>query len=133
MKTTHILALIAIAAGLAVIITTYNSDITTYGNFSSSSAQQETVKLIGQLVKEKPIEYNPEKDPNYLAFYLRDDLGQVSKVVLRASKPQDFERSEQVVLTGKMLGDTFMADDMQLKCPSKYKDEETYIRSSAQI
>jgi cytochrome c-type biogenesis protein CcmE len=132
MKTTHILALIAIAAGLAVIITTYNSDSTTYGNFSSTAASAETVKLIGQLVKEKPIEYNPEKDPNYLAFYLRDDQGEVRKVVLRASKPQDFERSEQVVLTGKMQGEIFMADDMQLKCPSKYKDEETYIRGQAQ-
>ncbi len=132
MKTTHILALIAIAAGLAVIITTYNSDITTYGNFSTTAGSIETVKLIGQLVKEKPIEYNPEKDPNYLAFYLRDDQGEVRKVILRASKPQDFERSEQVVLTGKMQGDIFLADDMQLKCPSKYKDEETYIRGQSQ-
>jgi cytochrome c-type biogenesis protein CcmE len=132
MKTSHILALIAIAASLAVIITTYNSDITSYGNFSNTAQTQQTIKLIGQLVKEKPIEYNPEKDPNYLTFYLRDDQGEVRKVVLKATKPQDFERSEQVVLTGKMNGDIFLAEDMQLKCPSKYKDEETYIRGQAQ-
>lgn len=132
MKISHIIALIAIAASVAVMITTYNSDITTYGNFSNSATEQ-TVKLVGQLVKEQPIEYNPEKDPNYLSFYLRDDQGEVRKVVLLAAMPQDFERSEQVVLTGKMKGDTFIADDMQLKCPSKYKDEETYVRSKDQI
>jgi cytochrome c-type biogenesis protein CcmE len=48
---------------------------------------------------------------------------------LRATKPQDFERSEQIVLTGSMNGDTFEASDMLLKCPSKYKDQEIYIRS----
>ena len=132
MKISHIIALIAIAASVAVMITTYNSDITTYGNFSNSATEQ-TGKLVGQLVKEQPIEYNPEKDPNYLSFYLRDDQGEVRKVVLLAAMPQDFERSEQVVLTGKMKGETFIADDMQLKCPSKYKDEETYVRSKDQI
>jgi cytochrome c-type biogenesis protein CcmE len=132
MKPSHLIALLAIAASLAVIITTYNSDITTYGNFSQSAAQGQTVKLVGQLVKERAIEYNPEKNANHLAFYLRDDQGEVRKVVLRATKPQDFERSEQVVLTGKMNGEVFLADDMQLKCPSKYKDEETYVRGDKQ-
>jgi cytochrome c-type biogenesis protein CcmE len=81
------------------------------------------------LVKDQPVEYNPEKDPNFLSFQVRDDAGQVRKVVLRAGKPQDFERSEQIVLTGEMKGDVFEASDMLLKCPSKYKDQEIYIRS----
>jgi cytochrome c-type biogenesis protein CcmE len=45
------------------------------------------------------------------------------------SKPQDFERSEQIVLTGKMKGDEFVATDILMKCPSKYKDEEIYLKS----
>ena len=60
---------------------------------------------------------------------MRDDAGQVRKVILRAGKPQDFERSEQIVLTGEMKDDVFEASDMLLKCPSKYKDQEIYIRS----
>lgn len=51
------------------------------------------VKLIGQLVKDRPVEYNPEKDPNYLAFYLKDEAGEVRQVVLHAAKPQDFSNS----------------------------------------
>jgi cytochrome c-type biogenesis protein CcmE len=54
--------------------------------------------------------------------------GEEKKVVLNAAKPQDFELSEQIVITGKMKGDEFHASDLLMKCPSKYKDEEIYIK-----
>jgi len=128
MKKSHILAIAIVAVAIGILITA-SSDVTTYANFEQAAKTGEKVKLVGQLVKDQAVEYNPEKDPNYLAFQLRDDAGQVRKVVLRAGKPQDFERSESIVLTGEMNGDIFEASDMLLKCPSKYKDQEIYIRS----
>ena len=128
MKKSHILAIAIVAVAIGILITA-SSDVTTYANFDQAAKTGEKVKLVGQLVKDQAVEYNPEKDPNYLAFQLRDDAGQVRKVVLRAGKPQDFERSESIVLTGEMNGDIFEASDMLLKCPSKYKDQEIYIRS----
>jgi cytochrome c-type biogenesis protein CcmE len=128
MKKTHILAIIIVAVAIGVLISA-SSDVTTYANFAQATESGQPVKLVGQLVKDVPVEYDPEKDPNFLAFTLRDDAGQVRRVELRAGKPQDFERSESIVLTGSMKGDVFVASDMLLKCPSKYKDQETYIRS----
>lgn len=128
MKKSHIIAIAIIAVAIGILISA-SSDVTTYANFDQAAKSGDKVKLVGQLVKEAPVEYNPEKDPNYLSFQLRDDAGQVRRVVLHASKPQDFERSEQIVLTGAMSGETFEASDMLLKCPSKYKDQEVYIRS----
>ena len=128
MKRVHIIAIAVVAIAIAILISA-SKDVTTYANFDQARESGEKVKLVGQLVKEKPVDYNPEKNPNYLSFYLRDDAGAVRKVVLRAGKPQDFERSEQIVLTGQMQGETFEAADMLLKCPSKYKDEEIYVRS----
>ncbi len=64
---------------------------------------------------------------NYFAFYMRDNQGLESKVVFNGSKPQDFERSEQIVLTGKMIGNEFHASKILMKCPSKY--EETEIKA----
>ncbi|MFN0014268.1 MAG: cytochrome c maturation protein CcmE [Saprospiraceae bacterium] len=128
MKRSHIIAIAVVAVAIAILISA-SSDVTTYANFAQATEKGDRVKLVGQLVKDKPVEYNPEKDPNYLSFYLRDDAGDVRRVVLRAGKPQDFERSEQIVLTGQMNGQTFEAADMLLKCPSKYKDEEVYVRS----
>jgi cytochrome c-type biogenesis protein CcmE len=128
MKKSHILAILIVAVAIGFLISA-SSDVTTYANFEQAAKTGDRVKLVGQLVKEFPVEYDPEKNPNLMAFQLRDDKGQVRRVVLRATKPQDFERSEQIVLTGSMNGDTFEASDMLLKCPSKYKDQEIYIRS----
>lgn len=128
MKKSHLLAIAIVAVAIGILITA-SKDVTTYSNFAQAAQNGDRVKLIGQLVKDRPVEYNPEKDPNYLAFYLKDEAGEVRQVVLRAAKPQDFERSESIVLTGEMQGDNFEASDMLLKCPSKYKDQEIYVRS----
>jgi cytochrome c-type biogenesis protein CcmE len=128
MKKSHIIAIAIVAVAIGILISA-SKDVTTYSNFAQASQNGDKVKLIGQLVKDRPVEYNPEKDPNYMAFYLKDEAGEVRQVVLRAAKPQDFERSESIVLTGQMQGDNFEASDMLLKCPSKYKDQEIYVRS----
>ncbi len=127
MKKSHIIAIIVVAVGIGILISA-SRDVTTYANFAQATESGDRVKLVGQLVKDRPVEYNPEKDPNYLSFYVQDDAGDIRQVVLHAGKPQDFERSEQIVLTGEMKGDIFTASDMLLKCPSKYKDQEVYVR-----
>jgi cytochrome c-type biogenesis protein CcmE len=127
MKKSHLLAIVVVAVAIGILISA-SKDVTTYANFAQATASDDKVKLVGQLVKDRPVEYDPEKDPNFLAFYLKDDAGEVRRVELLAAKPQDFERSESIVLTGKMKGETFAASDMLLKCPSKYKDQEIYVR-----
>jgi Cytochrome c-type biogenesis protein CcmE len=127
MKNSHILAIAVIAIGIGILISA-SKDVTTYANFAQAAQTEDKVKLVGQLVKDQPVEYNPENDPNYLSFYLRDEAGEVRKVELKAPKPQDFERSESIVLTGQMKGNIFAASDMLLKCPSKYQDQEIYVR-----
>ena len=127
MKKSHLLAIIIVAIGIGILITA-SKDVTTYANFAQATKSDDKVKLVGQLVKDRPVEYNPEKDADFLSFWLRDDAGEVRLVELHAAKPQDFERSESIVLTGEMRDDRFAASEMLLKCPSKYKDQEVYVR-----
>ncbi|MFN4081486.1 MAG: cytochrome c maturation protein CcmE [Saprospiraceae bacterium] len=127
MKISHLIAIGVIVAAIGVLVSS-SKDFTTYATFAQASASGQKVKLVGELVKDRPIEYDPETNPDYMSFFLKDEKGEVRQVVLRAAKPQDFERSEQIVLTGAMKGDIFEASDMLLKCPSKYKDQETYVR-----
>lgn len=129
MKNTHIIAILVVAIGIAVLISA-SRDTTTWSDFKKAEETGEVIKLTGQLVKDKPVEYNPEIDPNLLKFWVADEAGEVRQVVLHAGKPQDFERSESIVLTGKISGGVFEARDMLLKCPSKYKDQETFVRSA---
>ena len=125
-----VLSIIFVAAG-ALLLINASRDMSTYSTFTDAIEGQKVVKIVGHLSKDKEMTYNPEIDPNYFSFYMTDDEGREQKVVLLAEKPQDFERSEQIVITGQMKGDEFHATDMLLKCPSKYKDEEIRIRSKA--
>ena len=128
MKKIYIIAILMVAAAI-FMLTTAAEDMSTYATFEQAAQTSKKVKIAGQLSKDKEMIYNPEKDPNYFSFYITDSEGVEKKVVLLAEKPQDFELSEQIVLTGKMKGDEFVASDMLMKCPSKYKDEEVYIKS----
>ena len=127
MKKTHVLAIGILAIAIGILITA-SKDVTTYANFAQAAQSGDKVKLVGQLVKDRPVEYDPEKNADFLAFWVRDDAGEIRRVELNAAKPQDFERSESIVLTGEMKGETFAAAEMLLKCPSKYKDQEIYVR-----
>lgn len=124
------LGLIAVAIGILILA---SKDFSSYSSFKQAEKTGHLVKLVGQLAKEQEIYYNPEQDANFFSFYLTDQDGITKKVVLKAPKPQDFELSEQVVLTGKLKDDVFEASSMLLKCPSKYKDEEIFIKSTADL
>lgn len=131
MKPIHIVALAVIAIGIGAL-TLQAKDVATYANFSDAQKGSEKVKVAGQLAKDKPMVYDPVKNPNKFSFYLRDQKGQEVLVNLMKPKPQDFELSEQVVVTGEMQGETFVANEILMKCPSKYKDEEIYMKKNQQ-
>jgi cytochrome c-type biogenesis protein CcmE len=128
MKKIYIVGIVMIAVAIAML-TMAAEDLSTYATFADAARSGERVKIAGQLSKDKPMHYNPEEDPNYFSFYITDSKEEERKVVLLAPRPQDFELSEQIVLTGQMQGEEFVATDMLMKCPSKYKDEEIYIKS----
>ncbi|MEL7020087.1 MAG: cytochrome c maturation protein CcmE [Bacteroidota bacterium] len=128
MKKTHIIGIIMIIVAIG-LLTSVTQDVSTYATFADAMESGEKVKIAGQLSKDKEMSYDPAVDPNYFSFYIKDAQEEERKVVLLAAKPQDFEKSEQIVLTGSMQGNEFVATEMLMKCPSKYKDEEIYIRS----
>ncbi len=123
----NIIAAILLVVGVAIFFS-LSKDVSTYASFSEASENHHRVKVAGILAKDKEMYYNPQENPNYFSFFLRDPKGEERKVVLLQGKPQDFDRSEQVVVTGEMKGDEFIANEVLLKCPSKYKDEEIYVK-----
>ncbi len=128
MKKKHLVGIAMIAIAIALLLS-LSDEVSTYSTFKEASLTGQRVKIAGQLSKDKEMLYNPEKDPNYFSFYIKDSDGEEGKVVLLSERPQEFERSEQIVLTGSMKGEEFIATEMLMKCPSKYKDEEIFIKS----
>lgn len=124
------LLIIALMAGGVVMLISASKDMSTYSTFAQVRRAGETSKVVGILVKDKPMYYNAEEDPNLFRFFMKDQGGEIHEVTLKAPKPQDFELSEQVVATGQFEGDAFVASSILMKCPSKYKNEEVLVRSN---
>jgi len=122
MKKIHIIGIVVIALAIGVIASSLG-DSSTYANFEEAfSNPNHEFHVVGKLVKEKETIYDPETNPDLFTFYMNDNKGVERKVVLHKSKPQDFERSEQIVLIGKAEGNDFHANNILMKCPSKYND-----------
>lgn len=128
MKKTHILILVFIAVAIGVIVAN-TSNYSSYETFATASEKPgKEFHVVGTLALDKDMEYDPLKDPNYFSFYMNDQEGKLQKVVFPGTKPPDFERSEQVVLVGKMKDNAFHASKILTKCPSKYVDDELEVK-----
>ncbi len=121
MKKTHIIGILIIVLAMGSMLTLLGSS-TTYADFTEAREKGGDVQVSGTLVRTKPMEYDPQKDPNKFSFYMADKKGKECKVTLLDCKPQDFERSQEVVAIGAMSGDQFVAHKILMKCPSKYND-----------
>lgn len=132
MKLPHLIGLIVIAVAIGIIISTAGN-ASTYVNFDQAEAMlkegdNDAVHVVGKLKKENGVPvwmYNPVADPNHFEFVLVDSTNRECNVVYKKAMPQDFEKSEQVVVVGTMKGNNvFLADEILMKCPSKYEDNK---------
>ena len=129
MKKTHILGIVIIAIAIAAILSTL-ADSSTYASFSVAEAEpSKTFHVVGKLNKEKPQEYNQQVDADLFSFFLVDNEGKEKQVQLHKAKPQDFEKSEQIVVIGKMNEGNFVASDILMKCPSKYNNSSEDMKA----
>lgn len=123
MKRSHIIAIIVIAVAIAAIAGSL-AETSTYADFTEAfSNPGREYHVVGTLDRTEPIVYEPTIDPHRTTFTMKDEKGERRQVHLLQAKPQDFERSESVVLIGRVVDDEFMATDILMKCPSKYNEE----------
>lgn len=122
MKKIHIIGIIIIAVSIGTILASLSSS-STYADFAEAAANPASeYHVVGKLNKAKETSYDPATNANQFIFYMADNKGIEKKIILHKSKPQDFERSEQIVIIGKCKGEEFEANDILMKCPSKYND-----------
>lgn len=122
MKKIYIVAIVILAVAVVVIMMSLKNT-TTYSDFTEAAENPEKeFHIVGKLDKTQAQVYEPTINPDEFSFYLTDNKGATKQVVLHKSKPQDFDKSEQIVLIGTMRNDVFHANDILLKCPSKYND-----------
>jgi cytochrome c-type biogenesis protein CcmE len=131
MKRSHIIGIVLIAVSIAIIIST-TGDASSYVTFREAykmaqEGDRDKVHVVGKLKKDAMgkitgMVYEPTVDPNYFSFILEDSLHEEHQVVYLHPKPQDLERSEKVVVVGSVKENVFVADQILMKCPSKYEE-----------
>ena len=117
MKVGGIIGLVLIAVAVAIMITTFG-DAGSYGTFKMAKDNQGVeFNVAGVLAEGKPMIYEPEKDPNFFTFYMKDSLNNEMKVVFHDAKPTDIEKAERVVVIGKAVSESeFEAKKILQKC-----------------
>ncbi|MDX1903510.1 MAG: cytochrome c maturation protein CcmE [Thermonemataceae bacterium] len=137
MKPAHIVAIIGIAVAIGFIVVAMG-DSSEYVHFAEAQRINEKnidkkVHVIGTLPKNTigkvvGLEYEPRLNPNLFVFEMLDNQGKKEKVYYNDAKPQDFERSEQIVVIGAYdKNHRFVADKILMKCPSKYEGQQKQL------
>lgn len=121
MKRTHIAIIVVIAVAIGAIMVSIN-DASTYVGFMQAEETPGTkYTVIGYLDKEAPMNYNARAQK--FAFTAIDKDGHRKEVIYNQPKPQDFERSEEITMKGYATDSAFIAEEILMKCPSKYNDQ----------
>ncbi len=123
MKTTHIILIIVLAVAIGAVVSLVG-DSGSYSDFDFAKKHEDNkFSIVGALDTTEAITYNAIENPDMFSFYMLDSKGKKHKVFVKKAKPQDFEKSVQVVVKGNMTDSAFVADEVLMKCPSKYEGE----------
>jgi cytochrome c-type biogenesis protein CcmE len=134
MKKSHIIGMVVIAIAVFVIISTAG-DASTYVNFEEAKALSESgndkkVHVVGQLKKNSQGEImgvEPGEDKLTVTFLMVDNQQKTNQVFYNKPMPPDLKQSEQVVVIGHYKENIFYANQILLKCPSKYEEETLQV------
>jgi len=97
----------------------FNATLTPYVSIADAKASSSVVQVKGERLGEG--EFNIQS--NLFTFKIRDELGEVVKVVYDGAKPGNFDQASHVVCVGKYEDGVFHAKDLLVKCPSKYQED----------
>lgn len=110
-----------IVAFLAYGATSFKSNLTPYVSFEEAQKSSRRVQVAGGLVPEST---TYEESDKTLRFGIVDDSGDVLNVTYEGVKPGNFEEATQIVAIGSYSAGVFHADQLLVKCPSKYQGIE---------
>jgi cytochrome c-type biogenesis protein CcmE len=121
MKSYYLIAAVVVIAFIALGASSFLSSMSPYvEDFDKvRTATEDTIQVPGKVIKNKTV-YDV-KIPA-LTFYLQDAKGHEMKVVYKGVRPSNFDQADKIVAVGNYRDDAFQAENLIVKCPSKYRD-----------
>lgn len=130
MKRSDIIIIIVVAVLLALAFVSSRSNTSSVTFSKAIEKPGVEFRINGKLFTEKPVVYDPETNPSLTTFYMEDKEGVVKQVFLHKAMPQGFMQSESINLSKTSYREsdgTFHAEEIQLKCPSKYNEQNHLV------
>lgn len=116
----------------SLVMYNFSSSIGSYVDFEQAEERSGYRSfVIGTWVPDMPHGFNMET--RTFNFHMKDESGNIRRVVFNNAKPSNFEDADQLVVKGTMQNGVFFSDDMLVKCPSKYNDTQSLEMTSAEI
>jgi cytochrome c-type biogenesis protein CcmE len=113
-----ILALVLLIGAVAVGVTSFRKSVTPYISFTEARRASGLVQVNGVLADKN---YVLKRDEQFLEFKLKDSKNEVLPVVYRGVIPGNFDQAVSIVAIGHYQQDHFEAEQLLVKCPSKYQ------------
>ena len=117
---------VLVVAFLAYGTTSFKSNLTPYVSFAEATNSARKVQVAGGLV-ENSTKYLDESQE--LRFTLVEEDGDTMVVHYDGVKPGNFEEAVQIVAVGSYDNGIFHAEQLLVKCPSKYQGVEDDVRT----
>lgn len=124
-----IIGIVAIVVFGAIGIWSLVDTATPYVGFNKARAMKSKVQVFGKIDFNSA---NYDEKTGLLSFDITDEEGDRMKVTYDGIKPGNFEQAESVVCIGAFNDDIFKADNLLVKCPSKYQGTENQKQSDNQ-
>ena len=121
MKPRILIGSVLVLASIAFGVTAFKKSLTPYISFSEARRSGSNVQVNGVLANPAAVRYDAGRSD--LVFALKDDKNEVMDVVYKGVKPANFEQATSVVAIGTFKDGRFEADQLLVKCPSKYQAE----------
>lgn len=112
------LGLVAVAAAIGV--SSFKKSVTPYISFAEARHTSGLVQVNGTLADKH---YVARPSEQFLTFKLKDQQGEIMPVTYHGVIPGNFDQATMVVAIGRYKDDHFEADQLLVKCPSKYQEE----------
>jgi cytochrome c-type biogenesis protein CcmE len=137
MKISHIIIITVIAAAIGLIITSAG-DASSYATFDqayqqAASGNDNSLHVVGELKKDENgqiIGLSRGEDRVSFSFVMVDNNGKEQLVQYNQPMPPDLIKSEKLVVVGSYHKDSFIANKILLKCPSKYQEPKKLTTGS---
>ncbi len=121
-QTRTIIAVVVIAVFAALGIYSMVGTATPYVGFDDARTLNKRVQVMGKVDKASS---NYDEKTGVFTFYIVDvETNDRMRVDYSGTKPGNFEQAESVVCIGKYHDGSFEANELLVKCPSKYQGQD---------